>query len=163
MRYAASRRRRRAPRSPHQGWRLLAGGLGLGVVVLIPTIGRLAATIPQSFSTRAWATAWVCYDLALLVLFALTALAVLRRHLFAIPGLFVAAAFLAGDAWFDVICSWGTPEQAGALRDACVSVPFSVVLAIFGWRSLRRLVAAARPDAATGRATETETTSSPSA
>jgi len=127
--------------SPHQGWRLLGAGLGLGVIVLIPTIGRLATTIPQSFSTREWATAWVCYDLGLLVLFCATAYGVVKRRLFAIPGLFVSAAFLACDAWFDIICSWGTSEQRSSLLDACVSIPFAIFLAIMGWRSLKRLVA----------------------
>jgi len=77
---------------------------GAGLLVLWSMV--LAVTLPHSIDVGAWRLAWVGFDIALAIVFAVTGVLLLRGHRSAATGLVVAATMLATDAWFDVALSF---------------------------------------------------------
>ena len=109
-----------------------------GAAVLIPWIGFLSASLPRSYSVRAWNAVWIGFDIALAASLGVTGWWVLQRRQVAMFGLLVAATLLMCDAWFDVCLAWNTSDQVGALLSAAVEVPLAVLLAGSALRILRR-------------------------
>src|ERR1039458_10171582 len=71
-------------------------------VVLAAWTAVLALTLPRYYRAGDWRGAWVGFDMALLVAFAVTAWAAYRRRQVLIICLVVLATLLCCDAWFDV-------------------------------------------------------------
>jgi len=83
-------------------WWLPTACLGF-VIVLIPWIAWLFATLPQTELAAHWGLARAGYDLALAIVLAVSAVALLRRWPVAEVLVAVAAALLLRDAWFNVL------------------------------------------------------------
>jgi len=112
-----------------------------GVLLLIPWIGLLATTLPDHHSAHQWRLAWSGFDVALVLAFAFTALAGLRRRQIAITALTVLGVLLLCDAWFDVTLSWGTSEQTASILSAIFAeIPVAIIAFALAHRLLRETV-----------------------
>jgi hypothetical protein len=108
-------------------------------VVLAAWIGVLAVTLPRYYRAGGWRGAWVGFDLALLVAFAVTGWAAWRRRQVLIICLVVVATLLCCDAWFDVLLDARTKGfELSLLTALFVELPLAA-LAILGARRLLRL------------------------
>ena len=108
-------------------------------VVLAAQIGVLAVTLPRYYRTGDWHGAWVGFDVALLVTFAITAWAAWRGRQVLIMCLLVLATLLLCDAWFDVSLDLHTSGFMVSLLSALlIEIPLAVI-AIIGARRLLRL------------------------
>ena len=107
-------------------------------IVLAAWIGVLAVTLPKFYRTGTWRGAWVGFDAALLVAFAVTAWAAWRRRQLLIISLIVLAALLLCDAWFDVVLDVDTPGFLASLLSALlVELPLAVLAIAMARRLLR--------------------------
>src|ERR1039457_5780947 len=112
-------------------------------------IGVLTIKLPRYYRAGDWRGAWVGFDLALLVAFAVTAWAAYRRRQVLIICLVVLATLLCCDAWFDVTLDLRTSGfLVSLLLAVCVELPLAG-LALIGARRLMRLTV--RAVAGTGR------------
>lgn len=108
-------------------------------LVLAAWIGILAVTLPRHFTAAHWRGAWVGFDIALLVAFAVTAWSAWRRRQLLIVCLIVTATLLCCDAWFDLTLDLGAPTFAWSLLSAAlVELPVAALM-IFGARRLLQL------------------------
>jgi hypothetical protein len=116
--------------------------------LMVPWTAYLFVALPGSARAAHFDLAWGGFDLALLVLLALTGWAAVRRRrwLAAVGG--ASAALLGADAWFDVVTSSTAAERWVALAMAlCVELPLAVVcvwLAVSGQDFVDRRLAMAR-------------------
>lgn len=119
--------------------RLLVGGAVGCTVVLAIWIGVLAVTLPRYYRAGGWRLAWVGFDVALLVVFAMTAWAAWRRRQILILCLIVMATLLFCDAWFDTTLDAHTKGfMISLLTAVLVELPLAT-LAMIGARRLLRL------------------------
>jgi hypothetical protein len=72
---------------------------------LLPWTFWLTQTLPRRHVSEHWRVAWTGFDVALAVLFALTALAVLRRAAWLQGAASATAMLLLADVWFDTLLS----------------------------------------------------------
>ncbi len=108
-------------------------------VVLAAWTTVLGLTLPPSYRAGGWRGAWVGFDIALLVTFAVTAWAAWRQRQLVIICLVVLATLLCCDAWFDVTLDLRTSDFLLSLLMAVfVELPLAV-LAVIGARRLMRL------------------------
>jgi hypothetical protein len=108
-------------------------------ILLAAWIGVLAVTLPKFYRSGGWRGAWVGFDLALLVAFAVTGWAAWRRRQLLISSLWVLATLLLCDAWFDVALDVRTAGFVSSLLSALlVELPLAV-LAISMARRLLKL------------------------
>ena len=111
----------------------------ISCLILAAWTGYLAVTLPRFYRTGSWRGAWVGFDVALLVAFALTGWAAWRRRQALIMTLVVLATLLLCDAWFDVVLDVRTRGFWESLTSAlAVELPLAL-LAIFIARRLLRL------------------------
>ncbi|RSN22118.1 hypothetical protein DMC63_10560 [Streptomyces sp. WAC 05977] len=122
--------------------RLLLTVLAGAAVLLVPWTVYLAHTLPDRYDTGQWRAAWVGFDVALLLCFAVGAWLGMRRRRTAVPLLSATAAMLCCDAWFDVVLGWTSAERWTSVALAVfVEIPVAVVLAF----AARRLSSDALP------------------
>jgi len=106
--------------------------------VLLPWIGLLSVTLRETSSGGAWRIAWVGFDTALFVSFAVSGFFVWRRRQLAVIAVTVTSTLLLTDAWFDVSLSWNTPEfQIAILSAFIVEIPLTILLVGATTRMLR--------------------------
>jgi hypothetical protein len=118
--------------------RLLIAASLIGVLVLAVWIGILEVKLPRHYRAGGWRSAWVGFDVGLLLVFATTAWAAWRRRQILIVCLMVLATLLCCDAWFDCTLDWGTPGFTVSLLDALlVELPVAVVALVAARRLLR--------------------------
>jgi hypothetical protein len=129
------------PRASSGGERrrkLFLAGVIICCVVLVVWIGVLAATLPRFYRAGSWRGAWVGFDIALLVAFAVTGWAAWRRRQLLIISLVVLATLLCCDAWFDVVLDARTKGFELSLLSALViELPLAGVAIITARRLLR--------------------------
>jgi hypothetical protein len=114
----------------------------VGCVALAAWIGVLAATLPRYYRAGDWRGAWVGFDIALLLTFAATGWAALRRRQILIICLVVLATLLCCDAWFDVVLDARTSGfELSLLSALLIELPLAAV-AIQGARRLVRITTA---------------------
>jgi len=136
--------RARARRVTVAGWTLAALA-----ALMVPWTAYLFVVLPRTAPAAHFDLAWGGFDLALLVLLALTGWAAVRRRrwLAAVAG--ASAALLAADAWLDVVTAPTHGERWVALAMAVlVELPLAVVcgwLAVSGQDLVDRRLAMARP------------------
>ncbi|WP_250031328.1 hypothetical protein [Paractinoplanes maris] len=127
--------RRLAVPGGRRRWR--AAVLVACAVLLVPWIGYLAATLPDTHVVRHWRLVWVGFDLVLLAMFVTTAVLVLRRRREAALVAFALGVLLVCDAGLDLL----TTDRAGlwpALASAVlVEVPLAALLMTEAVRSLK--------------------------
>jgi hypothetical protein len=108
-------------------------------LALAAWIGVLAATLPRYYRAGDWRGAWVGFDIALLLTFAATGWAVLRRRQILIICLVVLATLLCCDAWFDVVLDARTSGfELSLLSAVLIELPLAAV-AVQGARRLVRV------------------------
>jgi hypothetical protein len=111
-------------------------------VALAIWVGVLIVTLPRYYRAGDWRGAWVGFDLALLVMFAVTGWAAWNRRQVLIFCLVVLASLLCCDAWFDVTLDLRTAGFMLSLLSAVlIELPLAA-LAIIGARRLIRLTIA---------------------
>ncbi|HUZ25910.1 MAG TPA: hypothetical protein VMV07_19300 [Streptosporangiaceae bacterium] len=114
-------------------------------IALAAWIAVLALTLPRYYRAGGWRGAWVGFDFALLVTFAVTGWAAWRRRQVLVICLVVLATLLCCDAWFDVMLDAHTKGFEFSLLSALVVELPLAALAITGARLLlRRTVAVVR-------------------
>lgn len=101
-------------------------------------IGLLAVTLPRYYRSGGWRGAWVGFDVGLLLAFAATGWAWLRRRQILVICLVVLATLLCCDAWFDVVLDARTAGFEVSLLSAIVVELPLAALAILGARRLLR-------------------------
>jgi hypothetical protein len=117
--------------------KLLLAGVVICCVVLVAWIVVLAVTLPRYYRAGSWRGAWVGFDIALLMAFAVTGWAAWRRRQLLIISLVVLATLLCCDAWFDVVLDARTKGFELSLLSALViELPLAAVAII----AIRRLL-----------------------
>ena len=119
-------------------WDLLLVLIIGGCIVLAAWIGYLAVSLPAFYRAGSWRGAWVGFDIAELVAFAITGWAAWRRRQVLIMCLIVLATLLLCDAWFDVVLDSRTAGFLSSLLSALlVEVPIAVIAIVVARRLLR--------------------------
>jgi hypothetical protein len=114
-------------------------------VVLAAWIAVLALTLPRYYRSGGWRGAWVGFDGALLVAFAVTGWAAWRRRQVLVICLIVLATLLCCDAWFDVVLDAHTKGfELSLLSALVVELPLAVLAITGARRLLHRTVAIVR-------------------
>lgn len=105
--------------------------------LLAAWIAVLAYSLPTHYHTGSWNVAWVGFDVAELVMFALTAWAAWRRRQILIIFLVVLATLLLCDAWFDVVLDVHTGDFVASLLSALlIEIPLAVLAGLMARRLL---------------------------
>jgi hypothetical protein len=113
----------------------------LCVAALIPWTVYLAVTLPNHYVARNWVLTWVGFDILLLTMLTLTALAGWKRKQLVFPTAFASGVLLICDSWFDVMTSQRGSDLTQALLSAfIVELPLAFIL-IAGPLRLMRYVA----------------------
>ncbi|MEV5964570.1 hypothetical protein AB0L70_22550 [Kribbella sp. NPDC051952] len=108
------------------------------VAALIPWTVYLAITLPSHYVARNWVATWVGFDILLLAMLTLTALAGWKRKQFVFPTAFASGVLLICDAWFDVMTSQRGADLTQALLSAfVVELPLAFALIAGPLRLLR--------------------------
>jgi hypothetical protein len=103
--------------------------LTVSSVGLVPWTVLLWFTLPSGYAVRQWRTAWVGFDVLLVLAMTCTALLGWRRHRAVALAAAATAALLVCDAWFDVSLALGTPDVwLSAVLALCVELPLAVFL-----------------------------------
>lgn len=131
---------RHPPAKPGTSWKwdlLLVLIIG-GCIVLAAWIGYLTVSLPAFYRAGSWRGAWVGFDVAELVVFAITGWAAWRRRQVLIMCLIVLATLLLCDAWFDVVLDTRTAGFLSSLLSALlIEVPIAVIAVVVARRLLR--------------------------
>jgi hypothetical protein len=107
---------------------------------LIPWTVYLAVTLPSHYVVRNWAATWVGFDILLLTMLALTAVAGWQRKQLVFPTAFASGVLLICDAWFDVMTSQRGGDLTQALLSAfLVELPLAFILIAGPLRLLRHV------------------------
>ena len=119
-------------------------------LVMVPWTVYLFLSLPDSARAAHYDLAWGGFDLALVVMLALTGLAAVRRSSWLVAVSGGTAALLVADAWFDVVMAADLAERWVALAMAAlVELPLALVcgwLAVQGQELLERRIGwAGRP------------------
>lgn len=118
--------------------RALIALTAVSAIVLLPWIGLLSVTLRETSSGGAWRIAWVGFDTALFLSFAVSGYFVWKRRQIAPVAMAVTATLVFTDAWFDLTLSWNTPEFLAAVLSALIiEVPLAIVLVLAATRMLR--------------------------
>jgi hypothetical protein len=105
---------------------------------MIPWTVYLAITLPNHYVARNWVATWVGFDILLVAMLVLTALAGWKRKQFVFPTAFATGVLLVCDAWFDVMTSHRGGDLTQALLSAClVELPLALLLIAGPLRLLR--------------------------
>jgi hypothetical protein len=108
-----------AVRIPLPRWVTLL--LVLVAVGLVPWILYLTFTLPSRHVTFHYDTAWVGFDVALLVSLGASAWAAFRGSQWLVPLAAVTGTMLLCDAWFDVVTSQSGTEMWEAIAEAALA------------------------------------------
>ena len=107
-------------------------------LALVPWTVYLAITLPSHYVARNWVATWVGFDILLLAMLVLTALAGWKRKQLVFPTAFATGVLLICDAWFDVMTSQRGGDLTQALLSAfLVELPLAFVLIAGPLRLLR--------------------------
>jgi len=106
-------------------------------VVLAAWIGILAATLPLTFKIDHWRGVWVGLDIGELAGFAATGWASWKQRQVIVFCMIFTGTLLIGDAWFDIVLDFGTPDVTMSLLAALFA---ELPLAFLLFAGARRLV-----------------------
>jgi hypothetical protein len=119
-------------------WDLLLVLIIGGCILLAAWIGYLTVSLPAFYRAGSWRGAWVGFDVAELLVFAITGWAAWRRRQVLIICLIVLATLLLCDAWFDVVLDTRTAGFLSSLLSALlVEVPIALIAIVVARRLLR--------------------------
>ncbi|MGW1346114.1 hypothetical protein ACWCOV_34030 [Kribbella sp. NPDC002412] len=112
----------------------------LCALALVPWTVYLAVTLPSHYFARNWVATWVGFDILLLTMLMLTAIAGWKRKQLVFPTAFASGVLLICDAWFDVMTSQRGADLTQALLSAfLVELPLAFVLIAGPLRLLRHV------------------------
>ena len=105
---------------PEMRRRMLGAGrlAALVAIALLPWIGLLGATLPQTFTARNWPLAWMGLDGAIALAAGLTALLLRRGDPRAALSATATATLLIVDSWFDTVTSAPGLDHGVAMAQA---------------------------------------------
>ncbi|WP_202867283.1 hypothetical protein [Kribbella pittospori] len=110
----------------------------LCALALIPWTVYLGMTLPSHYVARNWVATWVGFDILLLTMLVLTALAGWKRKQLVFPTAFATGVLLICDAWFDTMTSHRGADLTQALLSAfLVELPLAFILIAGPLRLLR--------------------------
>jgi hypothetical protein len=95
--------------------------LALVAVGLVPWILYLTFTLPSRHVTFHYDTAWIGFDVGLLVSLAATSWAAFRGSRWLVPLAAVTGTMLLCDAWFDIVTSQSGSEMWEAVAEAALA------------------------------------------
>src|SRR5256714_8854676 len=102
--------------------------LVLVAIVLLPWVLWLTVTLPSRHVSEHWDAAWVGFDVAEILAFALTAFAAWRRAPWLQGASAAAGTLLLSDAWFDILLSTGDKRVWLAVGQAVLSgIPLTIL------------------------------------
>lgn len=104
---------------------------------MIPWTVYLAITLPNHYVARNWVATWVGFDILLVAMLVLTALAGWKRKQFVFPTAFATGVLLVCDAWFDVLLDAGTSDVWLSVASAVI---VELPLAFLMFNAARRLI-----------------------
>jgi hypothetical protein len=132
-----------APASIQRRRRLVIAVTAISAIVLVPWTIWLSLTLPSVHRAREWRTAWVGFDILLIVALMATAWAGWHRRQVVIGLLIVSATLLTSDAWFDVMLSSGRSVRAGSVLTALlIELPLAAFFLYTAYRIMRATAAA---------------------
>ena len=138
---AHARARRDPSLVPH--WTAVV--LGIFALALIPWAVYLFVTLPPHYTANHWWLAWGGFDVALMAVLLITAVAVARRSAYAEMAATVAGTLMVCDVWFDVLTSRGASDVTQAILGAVlVELPLAA-LCFWMASNLARAIETARP------------------
>ena len=115
----------------------------ISAVVLVPWTIWLSVSLPNVHRAREWRTAWVGFDIVLIVALLATAWAGWHRRQIVQGFLIVSGTLLASDAWFDVLLSSGRTERLGSYATAfLLELPLAALFFYSAYRVMRVTAAA---------------------
>ncbi|MES1247670.1 MAG: hypothetical protein ABUS54_08360 [Actinomycetota bacterium] len=118
--------------------RWLAPLLFCVAIALGPWTLYLTYTLPSRHVAHHYDLAWVGFDAALLVAFAVTGWCAYRATQWLVPAAAVTGTMLLCDAWFDVITSSGAGERLEALLEASLAeLPLAALCGYVVWSGER--------------------------
>ncbi len=110
----------------------------IAAVVLVPWTIWLSVSLPSVHRAREWRTAWVGFDIVLIVALLATAWAGWHRRQVVVGFLIVSATLLTSDAWFDVLLSSGRTERLGSVATAfLLELPLAALFFYSAYRVMR--------------------------
>jgi hypothetical protein len=131
-----------APARLQRRRRLVLAVTAISAVVLVPWTVWLSVTLPEAHRAREWRTAWVGFDIVLIVALVATAWAGWHRRQVVTALLVVSATLLTSDAWFDVMLSSGrTARMESLLTAAFVELPLAAFFFFTAYRVMRATTA----------------------
>jgi hypothetical protein len=105
--------------------------LALAAIGLVPWTLWLTFSLPSRHVSDNYDLAWVGFDIALAVSFAVTVWAATRRVYWIVPAAAVTGTMLLCDAWFDIVTSNGSGERFEAVVEAIFGeLPLAAVCAL---------------------------------
>jgi hypothetical protein len=114
--------------------RWLGPVLLLTALALGPWTLYLTYALPSRHLAHHYDLAWVGFDIALVVSFAVTGWVALHPSKWLVPAAAVTGTMLLCDAWFDVVTSSGGSEQVESILEACFAeLPLAALCAYVVW------------------------------
>ena len=112
----------------------LARAFFLAAAVAVPWTIFVAIALPRHYTAHHYWLGWFGFDVALIVVLAITGRSLMRGHLAAHRYATVAATMLVVDAWFDVLNAATSSEQLVAVAMAAlVELPLAYVCWRIAW------------------------------
>jgi hypothetical protein len=110
----------------------------LVAVTLLPWVLWLTLSLPSRHVSEHWDAAWVGFDVAEILAFALTAYAAWRRASWLQGAAAAAGTLLLSDAWFDILLSAGSGKIWLAVVQAVLSeIPLAFLCFWIAWDTAR--------------------------
>ncbi|MFL6112039.1 MAG: hypothetical protein ACJ786_11900 [Catenulispora sp.] len=115
-----------------------------GCAVMVPWIVYLAYVLPDVHPAKAWAAAWVGFDVLLVFGLLFTTWAAWRRRQIVVMACICTGTLLICDAWFDIVLDWGTRDEFSAILSAVFGeIPLACYLVHTALRILRHTMRSA--------------------
>ena len=112
--------------------------LALVALALVPWTLWLTLSLPSRHVTEHYDVAWIGFDVALVVAFAATAWAALRRPRWLVALAAATGTMLVCDAWFDIVTAAGGGERLDAVVEAVLAeLPLAAICAYIVVRAER--------------------------
>ena len=110
----------------------------LVAIALLPWVLWLTLSLPSRHVSQHWDAAWVGFDVAEILAFALTAYAAWRRASWLQGAAAAAGTLLLSDVWFDILLSAGSGKIWLAVGQAVLSeVPLALLCFWIAWDTAR--------------------------
>ncbi len=117
-----------APEVAHRRRRRALLFITLACVVLVPWIALLATVLPRHYVVSDWRLAWTGFDIAELVMLAITAYLGWRGRMATMYAALITAVLLVCDAWFDVTTSNAQGIWFSVADALIIELPFAFIL-----------------------------------